>query len=83
MQGLTIMEQKLQPSTPPRKRAMETMEKECSTVKKKYTELEIFKKARGMSWSEVMAVADPVLRRRLQVRKDRTEAFLFWEDPIK
>ena len=77
------MEQNLQPRTPPRKRALERTEMEGSTVQKDYTDLEIFKKARGMSWSEVMAVANPVLRRRLQVRKDRTEAFLFWEDPIK
>ena len=75
------MEQKLQPSTPPRKRALETMEKECSTVQKEYTDVEIFRKASRMSWSDVMAVADPVLRSRLQVRKDRTEALLFWEDP--
>ena len=78
------MEKSLEPRTPPRKRGIERMEKECSTTKaQQYTELEIFKKARGMSWSEVMAVPDAELRRRLQVRKDRTEAFLFWQDPVK
>ena len=78
------MEKDLQPRTPSRKRGRDPMENECSANKvEQLTDLQVFKKASKMSWSEVMAVPDVELRRRLQVRKDHTEAFLFWQDPVK